>query len=127
MAFASMLLGILGGFIILLFSAYDALIIGILGYFSDWGADADALLGADALLSFLVACVGALASIAAIIGAILAKNNPKVGAIIMTALVIPGVLALNPVVYYGGLLLIIAAALAFLAYRRQKSQPESAA
>ena len=122
-----MLLGILGGFIILLNSAYDVWVIGILGYFLGWGADADALLGADALMSFLAALAGALASIAAITGAILAKNNPKVGAIIMLAAVIPGALALNLVVYYGGLLLIIASALAFLAYRRQRPQPESPA
>lgn len=124
MAVASMLLGILGAFIIMLNSASDVRVIGSLGFFLGWGADADALLGADVLLSFLVACVGALASMAAIIGAILAKNNPKVGAIIMLASVIPGALALNPVVYFGGMLLIIASALAFLTYRRQQSQPE---
>ena len=44
----------------------------------------------------------------------------------MLASVIPGALALNPVVYFGGMLLIIASALAFLASKRQQSQPELA-
>ena len=117
MATASRVIGISGGFIILLFSTlyvlFDVLNWLILGE------------GLD-VLPFLAACVAVPASIAAIIGAKSATSNPKVGAIMMIASVIPGALALNPVVCFGGLLLIIASVLAFLTYRRQNSQPEFA-
>lgn len=118
MASASRIIGISGGFIILLISTLGVLIDGLI----TWLVLGEGL----AVLPFLVAWVGVLASIVAIIGAKSATTNPKVGAIMMLASVIPGALALNPPVCFGGLLLIIASVLAFLTYRRQQSQPELA-
>ena len=129
MAAASMGIGISGSVIILL-SIYDVALGGLLGYFL--GARLD-------VLPFLLGWAAVLASIAALVGASLAAANPKVGAIIMLAsaivsapaipiaLDITSIPALSLVVCFGNLLLIIAAALAFLAYRRQQSQPESTA
>ena len=130
MASASMGIGISGAVVILI-SIYDVALGGLLSYF----------LGARLLdvLPFLLGWVAVLASIAALAGASLATTNPRVGAIIMLAsaiisapaipiaLDITGALALSLIVCFGNLLLIIAAALAFLAYRRQQSQPEPAA
>lgn len=129
MAAASMGIGISGSVIILL-AIYDVALGGILGYFI--GARLD-------VLPFLWGWAAVLASIAALVGASLAAANPKVGAITMLAsaivsapaipiaLDITSILTLSLVVCFGNLLLIIAATLAFLAYRRQQSQPEPAA
>ena len=129
MAAASMGIGISGSVAILI-TIFDVWLGGLLGYFI--GARLD-------VWPFLLGWVAVLASIAALVGASLAATNPKVGAIIMLAsaiisapaipiaLDITGVPALSLVVCFGNLLLIIAAALAFVAYKRQQSQPESAA
>ena len=128
MAAASMGIGISGSVIILL-SIYDVALGGLLGYFI--GARPE-------VWPLLLGWVAVLASIAAIVGASLTATNPKVGAITMLAsaiisapaipiaLDITSILTLSLVVCFGNLLLIIASALAFLAHKRQQSQPESA-
>ena len=128
MAAASMGIGISGSVVILL-AIFDVALGGLLGYFI--GARLE-------ILPLLLGWVAVLASIAALVGASLAATNPKVGAIIMlasaivsapaipVALDITSILTLSLIVCFGNLLLIIAAALAFTASKRQQSQPESA-
>lgn len=120
MTVASMVIGILGA-VVTFFIAIAMVLLGGLG--GAIGVEGSGMVSAVAWLTVL-------GSIAALVGAILAKNNPKVGAIIMLASALPGILLIfvsDAPIYlgFGSLMLIIGGVLAFVAFNQAQPQSES--
>ena len=119
MTVASMVIGILGA-VVTFFIAIGMVLLGGLGDYV--GVEGSGMV-------VIVGWLTVLASIAALVGAILAKNNPKVGAIMMIASALPGILLMfvsDAPIYlgFGSLLLIIGGVLAFVAFNQEQPQSE---
>ena len=114
MKIAAMVLGILGS-VVTFFVSIGAVLLG--GLFSAITGDG---------FAYLVGWLVGMSSIAALVGAILTKSNPRVGAILLGIAAIPSILftILVSSLFFGlgTLLLVIATVLAFIASTQESTE-----